>query len=150
MKNSSNPLVEELASAFPPIMHLFHHLAGQVSKLGEFTLAQYRVLMLVHHQGPMSISDLKNHLNVAQSTASEMVERLVRQKWLRRETCKQDRRVTLFRLTDNASRLLEQRKTDMQQVYQQLLRPLSLDEQRDLVEAMKVIVRLTRKHQHPA
>jgi|OpeIllAssembly_1097287.scaffolds.fasta_scaffold1264226_1 DNA-binding MarR family transcriptional regulator len=149
MKKQTNQLVQELALTFPPIMHLFHHLAGQVSKLGDFSLAQYRVLMLVHHLGPMSVSDLKSRLNIAQSSASEMVDRLVRLKLLRRETSTVDHRVTLFRLSDSAAQLLEQRKADMHQVYQQLLQPLSMEEQEELVEAMKVIVRLTRKHQQP-
>ena len=145
MNEKLSQYVQRLAVSFPPIMHFFHHLAGQVSKLGAFSLAQYRVMMLVFHHGPMSISTLKNRLGIAQSTASEMVERLVQQDLLVRAMDKTDRRVTLFRPSPKAVRMLQKRKQNMLTVYQQMLEPLTGAEQAKLVQAFDVILQLTQK-----
>lgn len=145
MNNNLQKNVQRLAVSFPPIMHLFHQLAGQVSKLGAFSLAQYRVMMLVYHSGPMSISTLKNKLGIAQSTASEMVERLVQQGLLEREKLKKDQRVTVFRLSGKAVRSLKKRQENMLEVYKQILEPLTAEEQEKLLQAFITILELTQR-----
>lgn len=137
--------IERFSKAFIPVMHLFFNLANEVSKVADFSLAQYRMLMLIYHDGPMTITALKNRLQIAQSTASEMADRLVHQGYLFREKNPQDRRVTLFKLTDRTHNIFQKHKTLMQNVYQKVLEPLTLEEQRKLVNAFEIILRLMRR-----
>lgn len=144
-KRSFDQNVNELARTFTPLMHIFHHVAGQVSKVGEFSLAQYRVLMLIYHDGPISINDLKERLNIAQSSASEMVDRLVHQDFLRKEKSENDRRITLLHMTAKTERLLKERMKSMQTVYRKILEPLTQAEQKELVEASRLILQHLKK-----
>jgi DNA-binding MarR family transcriptional regulator len=137
--------VAHLEALFPPIMHLFHNLAGQVSRLGDFSLAQYRVLMLVYHHGPMSITSLCRQASSAQSSASELVDRMVKQSLLQRDKDPKDKRVTLFSLTPKGRKLIEQRKKNMRLVYQRLLNPLNESQREELIEAFATVLRLTRQ-----
>ncbi|MBN2355155.1 MarR family transcriptional regulator [candidate division KSB1 bacterium] len=139
--------IQRLAPLFTRLMHVLHHLAGQASKIGDFSLAQYRVLMLVMHRGPMSIKQLQQRLMIAQSSASGMVDRLEQQGWLQREKSPADHRLTLFRLTKKAESLLHKRMQDMEIVYRQLMQPLSIPEQEELLSAFETILRLVEKSQ---
>lgn len=134
--------VQILAQQFTRLMHLFHHLAGQVSKIGDFSLAQYRVLMLVKHYGPMTINQLQQRLSIAQSSASGMVARLEQSGWLKREKSITDRRLTVFHLTRKAETILQKRMHNMEIVYQKLLEPLSEQEQQQLLAAFATILKL--------
>jgi DNA-binding MarR family transcriptional regulator len=68
MDKSLENNLKHLSNAFIPMMHFFLNIASETFKEANFTLAQYRVLMLVKHRGAMSINDLRNQLNIAQGT----------------------------------------------------------------------------------
>lgn len=147
MTSPSSDYKKRLAQAFLPIMHMFHRLAGEVVKLTDFSLAQYRVLMLVYRHGSLSISELKTRLNIAQSTASEMIDRLVNQKFLYREKDTRDRRITLFSLTPRSEKLIQQHLASITNIYQEILEPLSEQEQEKLVTGFETILKLLQKSQ---
>lgn len=138
-------MAERFSKSFVPVMHIFHNIAGEVSKMADLSLAQYRVIMLVYQSGPMSINALKNRLNTAQSSASEIVNRLVKSGFLQREKSPTDRRVTIFQLTDRARELIQQRTRLMQDVFRDLLVHFSPEEQNQLVESFELILKLMRK-----
>jgi DNA-binding MarR family transcriptional regulator len=142
--NLTNNL-ERFSNAFIPMMHFFHNIASEASKGADFTLAQYRVLMLVRHREAMSINDLRNQLRIAQSTASEMVDRLVQQSLLLKEKDLKDKRITLFKLSKKGEKILERRKDIMKDGYRKVLEPLTDDEQIELVEALETIVKIIQK-----
>jgi DNA-binding MarR family transcriptional regulator len=74
-----------------------------------------------------------------------MVERLVQQNLLVREKDQTDRRITLFKLTKKAEKILERRKDMMEDCYRKVLEPLSSEEQEGLVGAFETIVRIIQK-----
>ncbi|OGB68335.1 MAG: hypothetical protein A2Y94_15730 [Caldithrix sp. RBG_13_44_9] len=127
------------------MMHIFHNLAGEVVKLTDFSLAQYRVIMLVYRHGSMSINDLKQALNIAQSTASEMIDRLIQQRALKKQINPNDRRITLFTLTPASRRKIEQHLSSIRNIYHKILTPLSAQEQKKLLEAFETILSLLQK-----
>jgi len=137
--------LKRLAAAFTPVMHRFHHLALALTRVTDFSLPQYRVLMLVHHQGAMTINDLKQQLSTAQSTASEMVERLVKQDLLSIESDPDDRRRTVFKLTPHARRILKVQMNSLEKVFQRVLAPLDQKEQIELLQAFETILKLLER-----
>ncbi len=134
-----------LGNAFLPIMHVFHQLAGEVVRLTDFSLAQYRLLMLVFRYEPLSVNELKKNLNIAQSSASEMINRLVRQKLLHREKDPADRRITRISLTPRTRKILQNHTASMQNIYRKILDPLTPKEQLQLVQAFETILVLLQK-----
>jgi DNA-binding MarR family transcriptional regulator len=119
-------------------------------KLTDFSLAQYRVIMLVYRHDSMSINDLKRALNIAQSTASEMIDRLVQLKALKKQTDLNDRRITLFTLTPASQRKIEQHLSSIGNIYNKILTPLSVQEQKKLLEAFETILYLLQKEKQTA
>lgn len=143
----SNKNIKRLSEAFPPVMHFFHHVAGQVSKIGEYSLAQYRVLMLLLHNEQMTVSELHHALNTAQSTASEMVTRLVQQGLVERYSDPQDGRRTLLRLSAKAQKDLLGRLDAMTDVYREILKNFQKEEQEDLIKALEKIASILNKEE---
>jgi DNA-binding MarR family transcriptional regulator len=83
--------------------------ARSLADLGEdVTLAQYRALVVLHTRGPQRPADLAARLQVSPSTASRMVERLVRKQLVRRARSAHDRRTVKVHLLPSGHRLIDQ------------------------------------------
>jgi DNA-binding MarR family transcriptional regulator len=141
MKNTFQENVKRLDDLMIPMMHLMHRFVSQASKDEDFTIAQFKVLMMVWHSGPTTVKQLQERLSIAQSTASEMVDRLVHQGWMERKKDPEDRRVTVFSLTDKAIRFLREKKTQRLEVIEKLLQPLSQKEQRQFLDSLEMILK---------
>jgi len=134
--------IERLSGAFPTVMHFFHNIAGQVSKVGEYSLAQYRVLMLLYHRGKLTVTDLHNELHTAQSTASGMIDRLVQQELVIREKDNRDKRKCYLNLSKKARNDLDKRMHSMNEVYEKILQDFSLAEQDQLIKALENVAQI--------
>ncbi len=64
------------------------------------TLPQFRMLVVLHSRGPLSLSMLAAELDVQPSTAMRMIDRLVAVDMVSRGTVPTDRRTSLISLTD--------------------------------------------------
>ncbi len=137
---NDNP--RRLAEIFSPVMNLLHQIAAKGVKQTDLSLPQFRVLVLIRQNDSMSIKDLYQQLSTAQSSASEMIDRLVRLGYLYRKKDPEDRRRTLFKLSMKAERMLVEEMDSMQRVYTQILGQLSQDEQSELLKAFETIEKL--------
>jgi DNA-binding MarR family transcriptional regulator len=72
----------------------------------DLTLAQLRVLLVLRAQGPCRMSDIAAVLGIALSTATGIVDNLVRKELAVRETEPQDRRLVICRLSDQGQELI--------------------------------------------
>lgn len=83
--------------------------ARSLADLGEdVTLPQYRAMVILRTRGPQRPADLAEWLQVTASTASRMVERLVRKRMVRRVRSVQDRRTIKVHLTDSGNQLIDE------------------------------------------
>jgi Transcriptional regulators len=71
----------------------------------DLTVAQLRVLLLLHIEGPMRMSAVATHLGIAVSTATGFVDKLVAKDMLVREDDPEDRRLVICKLTEKGSKL---------------------------------------------
>ncbi|MCC9311416.1 MarR family transcriptional regulator [Kitasatospora sp. RB6PN24] len=80
-------------------------VAISARSLGEvedsLTLPQFRMLVLLHSRGAMSLSRLAEHLAVNPSTAMRMIDRLVASGMVARENSPQDKREVRIILTED-------------------------------------------------
>jgi MarR family transcriptional regulator, organic hydroperoxide resistance regulator len=129
--------LDELMS---PMMLLMHRFNIRMSRCEELTIAQHRVLMMVHHAGTMTVKQFQESLLTAQSTASEMVERMVRQGWLKKCKNPEDGRITVFALTGKADRLLKEKEAKRILILEKILEPLSSGEQARFMESFEMIL----------
>jgi DNA-binding MarR family transcriptional regulator len=99
--------------------------ARSLADLGEaVTLAQYRALVVLCTRGPQRPADLAERLEVTPSTASRMVERLVRKRLVRRVRSTADRRTIKVHLTGSGRRLvdlvIERRRAEIEHILGQM------------------------------
>jgi DNA-binding MarR family transcriptional regulator len=72
----------------------------------DLTLAQLRLLLVLRAQGPSRMSDIAAVLGIALSTATGIVDNLVRKELAVRETEPQDRRLVICRLSPQGQELI--------------------------------------------
>lgn len=87
----------------------------------EVTLPQYRALVVLRERGPRRAADLAALLDVTPSTASRMIERLVRKHLVRRARAKDERRITRVHLTGDGQRVVgevtDRRRADIERIW---------------------------------
>ncbi len=132
--------VDKLEKIFPKLQRFFHNLSIEVSKTGEFTIAQYRVLSLIDQNEKLTVNQLKEHLGVAQSSTSGIVERLEQTGYVKKSVNNKDKRVIEIGLTPKAKRLLTSKKNYMNDVYKKMLSALNKKEQDQLMHSFEDLI----------
>jgi len=99
--------------------------ARSLADLGEdVTLPQYRALVVLRTRGSQRAADLAGLLDVTPSTASRMIERLVRKHLVRRVRAKDDRRTVQVHLTDAGHVIVAQvtnrRRGEIERILEQM------------------------------
>ncbi|KIQ65921.1 MarR family transcriptional regulator [Kitasatospora griseola] len=93
---------------------------GEVAE--SLTLPQFRMLVLLHSRGAMSLSRLAEHLAVNPSTAMRMLERLTAAGMVVRDTRPDDRREVRAALTEQGARTVveatERRRAEIRRIVQ--------------------------------
>lgn len=140
MKKIPKYKVEKLEKIFPKLQRFFHNLSIEVSKTGEFTIAQYRVLSLIDQNEKLTINQLKEHLGVAQSSTSGIVERLEQTGYVKKSVNNKDKRVIEIGLTPKAKRLLTSKNYYMNDVYKKMLSALNKKEQDQLMQSFEDLI----------
>ena len=125
--------VEELAQE---LMRQLDLLSG--SKVQEdISYGQYKVISVIHNQGPISVGNLGRYVGSAQSTTSEMVARLTKSGLVTKVRGPYDGRVVMVELTDQGRQLMKRRRKRVKEAYQNLFSKLSEEERESLVGALR-------------
>ena len=75
-----------------------------------FSKSELFTMLLVDRHGEMIMSQIADHINLPMSTASGMVDRLVKTGYLKRERSELDRRIVLIKLTEQGKDLINKLK----------------------------------------
>lgn len=90
----------------------------------EVTLPQFRVLVLLATHGAQRSADLAGHLGVTPSTASRMIDRLVRKGLVHRSRMREDRRTVRLHLTQAGRQVVvevtERRRAEIERILRQI------------------------------
>ena len=87
---------------------LKHQYQQQIQEnCDEVTAAQYRVLFLIYQKEPCRMSDLSKEAMVSTSSLTIMLNKLVDQGLVKRQSSAKDRRVILVKLTDQGKAILQ-------------------------------------------
>lgn len=72
----------------------------------ELTMAQLKIVLVLYLGGPAKMSDIAGELNVGLSTATGIIDRMVKLQIIERETDISDRRLVLCKLSTHGQDLL--------------------------------------------
>src|SRR5579875_595153 len=111
-------LVDAFVAASRALVAVAARSVGTIDE--DITLPQYRVLVVLYTQGPQSAGDLAAALEVNPSTASRMIERLVRKRLVQRTRARRDRRILRVTLTADGQRVvtavMERRRGEIERI----------------------------------
>lgn len=124
------------------------HLRGAVDDTMDLTYNQYKALLSLSDTGPCTLNTLSRELEVATSSASQMVDRLVAMGLVKRSTADGDRRSIILTTSTRGEELLETVKEEILHRYQELFRHLGAAEQANLAGAIHTLVRILEKAIH--
>ena len=126
------------------VQHLLPH---------RLTMPQFKTLQHLYwhsKQGGLTIGELSEHLGLANSTVSGIIDRLQRDGWTRRVRSKIDRRKIEVALTDKAVELFKQAPKDAEDFWQSTIGRLSYEEQEELVEYLQKLKNVMEKPTWPS
>lgn len=140
--------IHTIAQLYPRLMRVMGHLRGAVDDTMDLTYNQYKTLLSLSDMGPCTLNALSRELDVATSSASQMVDRLVAMELVERTTADKDRRSIVLTSTDRGEKLLETIKEEILKRYQELFNNLGTAEQNNLAGAIHTLVRILEKAIH--
>jgi DNA-binding MarR family transcriptional regulator len=100
---------------------------------------QMNALIHVFYRGPREVLDFAEFMRVTPAGASQMVERMVQQGWVRREEAPADRRVRLVHLTEQGRELVEAGIAARQRWIAELAGTLTEEEREAVAAALQIL-----------
>jgi DNA-binding MarR family transcriptional regulator len=129
----------ELEALFPDIIRVMSGVREVVHRDLDLTYNQYKTLAALRAGGGLTLDALRRELHVAASTASEMVERLVRLGLVRRTVPAENRRTLRLEVSPRGERYLAGLERNLIDNYRRLLAELAPRERERLLEAFRAI-----------
>lgn len=107
----------------------------------DLSLSRTEILTLlqVERNGEIIMSQIANFINIPMSTATGIIERLVRKGYMERARSESDRRLVTIRLTEDGKKLAEGIKCSMLSLAEQVLDELTEDEKKLLYNVFNKI-----------
>jgi len=137
--------IERIARLYPLMIGRMGRLRTLVHEGMDLTYNQYKTLLTIADRGECSLGDLGRELEVAMSSASQMVDRLVGQGLVHREQDADNRRQVVIRLTRRGEGVIAELETGILKRYEQVMARLPEAEQEELVGAFETIARILGK-----
>ena len=122
-------------------IHLLRHVRTEDSAMG-IGPAQASALSVVVFGGPLSLNKLAEAEQVSPPTMSRVVEALVKEGLVRRETNRDDRRSIIISPTDRGTKLLHEGRNRREKRLIKLLSRLDADEIRCLGKASRILSKI--------
>jgi MarR family transcriptional regulator, organic hydroperoxide resistance regulator len=129
-ENRADAQADEVNRAFHRVLHILlsHRQEFVDERLHGLTFAELHIVIAACERSDLILKELREELNVAQSTLSSMVSRLERKGFVRREISSRDMRSYGLQGTARGRRIVEEHhKLDAQQA-RELAQALTTDE----------------------
>lgn len=112
------------------------HAAAQVAR-HELTLAEFAILEVLHHRGPMLLGEVQRRILVTSGGITFLVDRLSKKGLVCRQDCAHDRRARYASLTTKGRQLIARVFPEHAMAIERAVAGLSRAEQIEVSEALK-------------
>jgi DNA-binding MarR family transcriptional regulator len=124
-------------------MDVFMHRSmrgwGQFAKSTGLSMPQFSILMQLHHKGACGMSEISERFEISNAAASQLVEKLVQGRYIKREEDPSDRRSKLLNLTAKGTALIQQGIEERYRWLDELVKDLSAEEKSKVSEALTIL-----------
>jgi DNA-binding MarR family transcriptional regulator len=142
---ASDPVVDALASLVQTLRTLHLATGGQQPWLRlDLSMAQFKSVLLLAFTGGMTSRGLADALGVGPSAVTPVIDRLVRHRFVRRETDEADRRVSWLRPTASALALQDNLMQTSRELMAEMLEGLTARDRAVVSEGLELL--LARAH----
>lgn len=121
-------------------------IAAVVRRRGRALLANYGItppqfdaLLILDHDGELTIGDLSNRLYLAYSTTTDLVDRLERAGFVVRQRDMEDRRVVRVRLQEFGARLIEEVLNARRVYLGTVLESVTCEEKKHILDVLELL-----------
>lgn len=106
----------------------------------KFSKSELFAMMFLHKRNEATMTELVEYINVPMSTATGIVDRLVKKKYIVRERSETDRRIVLLKLTEEGSNLVKNLKDMIYKYLDIILEDLTEEEKQFMAHiAIKIM-----------
>lgn len=105
----------------------------------DVTLPQYRTLVVLSYKGPQRTIDLAEELGVMSSTATRMIDRLVRRKLVHRTAHPEDGRANRVEITEAGRGVVAAVTRHRRAEFSKILRKMQPEKRRALVDGLEAL-----------
>ncbi|AJE04746.1 MarR family winged helix-turn-helix transcriptional regulator [Geobacter pickeringii] len=131
--------IERIAQLYPIIMRVMGRIRSLVHEGMDLTYNQYKMLLTIYDKGSCPLNLLARELEIAMSSASEMVDRLVNLGFVYRAVDEGNRRQVIIYTTGKGEELIREVRRGIVDNYRTLLARLPEGDQERLVGAFETI-----------
>ena len=128
MKRNKKSLVQHILKLAEDIYNALGTRIPTEWLSSDLTVAQLRVLLVLHTEGPSRMSSIASTLNIALSTATGIVDNMVKKALVEREDDPQDRRLVICKLSPQGQEIINRLWTSGQFKLEKLLDGLTLEQ----------------------
>jgi len=137
--------IERIAQLYPTIIRVMGRIRSVVHEGMDLSYNQYKMLLTIYDKGSCPLNLLARELQIAMSSASEMVDRLVTQGFVHRTVDEENRRQVTISASERGEELIRDLRQGIVDNYRALLGRLPEDEQEDLVRALETLAAILGK-----
>lgn len=137
--------IERIAQLYPVLMRVMGRIRSTVHDGMDLSYNQYKMLLTIYDKGNCPLNVLAAELNIATSSASEMVDRLVHLGLVCRTVDDANRRRVLIYTTAAGEELIRDIRRGIVSNYRILLEKLPDEDQERLVGALETITEILGK-----
>jgi DNA-binding MarR family transcriptional regulator len=120
-----------------------HVLYEQLTAQNDITPRQFGVLLILHQQGTLTLTELAGHIRVDRSTLGEMINRMAKRSLISKRNNRGDRRSAEVSLTPAGKSALLANVSGAAQLQGALLAPLPAEDRAHFMRCMKLIAEPT-------
>jgi len=137
--------IERIAQLYPVIMRVMGRIRSIVHDGMDLTYNQYKMLLTIYDKGNCTLNVLAKELQIAMSSASEMVDRLVNLGFVYRTVDEDNRRQVMIYTTEKGEELIRELRLGIVENYRTLLERLPPKDQERLVVAFESLAEILGK-----
>lgn len=136
-----NAIVETILYLYTESRRLTKLFARNVGLTGP----QLTVVKLLEQLGDLSLSSLSARIQAQNSTVTGIIDRMERDKLVKRERSSEDRRIVLIRLTAKGRRVAESVAVEPMEIFRQALETLPNQDRSELVRILGAVQKRVRE-----
>lgn len=134
--------IERIAQLYPILMRVMGRIRSIVHDGMDLSYNQYKMLLTIYDKGNCPLNVLAGELNIAMSSASEMVDKLVQLGLVYRAVDEANRRRVVIYTTATGEELIRELRRGIVENYGSLLDKLPVKDQERLVSALETITEI--------